>query len=250
MKKILTLVFATLFAVSSQAQVAPDFTITDINNNTLNLYSSLNQGNIVIVKFFTTWCSVCNATAPQVQGLWEGYENSSQNILMWGIDRDNNETEQQVINYSNTHGITYPEAAMGGSVASQYGVTYQPDYRIICPDKSFHTTTSWNQVDAKVQACQSILSANEIENGFSVLKIFPNPANNEAFLNFSLDANTEISVSLFNQLGQEVKTYKQGVLEDGEQTVQVDLTGVSAGVYAIGLFKDGAQVATRKLVVE
>ncbi len=250
MKKIFTLVFASIFSVSVNAQVAPDFTITDINDNTLQLYTALNQGNIVVVKFFTTWCSICNNTAPQVQNLWEGYESSGQDILLWGINRDNNESEQQVINYSNSHGITYPEAAMGGSVAALYGVTYQPDYRIICPDRSYHTTTNWNQVDSKVQACQALLSANDLKNQSAQIKLFPNPAQREAYLNFSLKENSEISIALYNQLGQEVKTYKKGLLESGEQTLSLDLAGISAGVYSVVVNKNDSRIATRKLVIE
>lgn len=249
MKKILTLVLAAFFSISSQAQTAPDFTITDVDDNTLDLYQALDQGNIVVVKFFTTWCSVCNATAPQVQNLWEGYQVQG-NILLWGIDRDNNETEQQVINYSNNHSITYPEAAMGGSIASLYGVTYQPDYRIICPDKSFHTTTNWNVVDSKVQECQSLLSANDIDNGKAQLKLFPNPAQDEAHLNFNLENNTEVSISLFNQLGQQVKTFNQGILNSGEQTLTLDLASISAGVYSLVLFENANKTATRKLVIK
>lgn len=250
MKKISTLIFAAFFSIIARAQTAPDFTITDINDNTLHLYSALDQGNIVVVKFFTTWCPICNNTAAQVQNLWEGYENSGQDILVWGIDRDNSESEQLVIDYSNNHSITYPEAAMGGSVASQYGVTYQPDYRIICPDRSYHTTTNWNMVDSKVQECLALLTADEMENEKAKLKLFPNPAQNEVYLNFNLEKSSDISLSLYNQLGQEVKTFAQGILEVGEQTLKLDLTGISSGVYSAVLFENEAKIATRKLVIE
>lgn len=249
-RKAITFIFLFLSAFTfTRAQEAPDFSIDDTDGNTLSLYSSLNQGNIVIVKFFTTWCSICNATAPQVQNLWEGYEASQHDILFWGIDRDNSESEQQVINYANNHGITYPEAAMGGSVASLYGVTYQPDYRIVCPDKTYYTTTNWNQVDSKVQQCLIALSTNEIKNEESTLKLFPNPANNQVLLNFNLEQDAEIKVMLYNQLGQEVKNIDYGLLKGENQTLTVDIAEFSSGVYSVVLTQDGNKTAVRSLVV-
>lgn len=65
MKKIMIcMLLLMLLGRSGQAQladgtVAPDFTATDINGVSHNLYDLLNQGKTVYIEFSATWCGIC-----------------------------------------------------------------------------------------------------------------------------------------------------------------------------------------------
>ena len=56
----LTLIYSTLFAQMPNGSTGPDFTSTDINGNTIQLYADfLDQGIPVIMDVSATWCSPC-----------------------------------------------------------------------------------------------------------------------------------------------------------------------------------------------
>ena len=65
MKKILLIAIVALLSFNNaQAQlpdgsVAPDFTLTDINGVTHNLYTYLDNGYTVFIDLYAVWCGPC-----------------------------------------------------------------------------------------------------------------------------------------------------------------------------------------------
>jgi hypothetical protein len=58
MKRIFTTLALALSTTFSYSQV-PDFTVTDMNGSSHNLYSYLNAGFVVVIDVSTTWCGPC-----------------------------------------------------------------------------------------------------------------------------------------------------------------------------------------------
>jgi len=82
---------------------------------------------------------------------------------------------------------------------------------------------------------------------------YPNPFNPTTSINFSLGQMTDVSLEIYNVIGQKVRTLVNGQLEAGQHNVVWDGRddhgkGVSSGVYFYRL-TGGAYTATRKMLM-
>jgi len=77
----------------------------------------------------------------------------------------------------------------------------------------------------------------------------PNPVQDRATVSFAVREEAEATISLYNTLGQAVRTVYRGTPGAGTgQTVEVSTTGLSSGVYFLRLRADGRS-KTRRLTV-
>jgi flagellar hook assembly protein FlgD len=88
---------------------------------------------------------------------------------------------------------------------------------------------------------------------FTLDQNFPNPFNPTTEITFTLNQESDITLTIFNMLGQEVKELTSGFKPVGKYTVQwngKDNLGrsVSTGVYLYSL-NNGTQVLTKKMVL-
>lgn len=124
--------------------ICPDFTGTDINGNTHNLYEYLDQGYTVIVDVSATWCGPCwnyhNGGA--LEDLWEDHGPSSNDpkvIVLW-IEGDASTTNADL---NGTGGNTQGNWVAGtnfpiiddASIANTLEIGYFPTIYKICPNR-------------------------------------------------------------------------------------------------------------------
>jgi len=86
------------------------------------------------------------------------------------------------------------------------------------------------------------------QNSASNSMIYPNPASNNAVLAIELKENSNVDLTILNTIGQVVKASKaQGQV--GQNNVNIDLSGLSTGVYMVNV-KVGNATSTKKLIVQ
>jgi hypothetical protein len=74
------------------------------------------------------------------------------------------------------------------------------------------------------------------------------PAKNSVNVALTLSQNNDITVEVYNAIGQKVSTMKANG-QIGENVVNVNLNNATAGVYFVKV-KAGASESTKKLIIE
>jgi hypothetical protein len=84
---------------------------------------------------------------------------------------------------------------------------------------------------------------------FSLDQNYPNPFNPATVIGFQLSKSSQVSLTVYNLLGERVATLVEGVKAPGAYTVTFDASRFSSGVYFYRLLADGALLQTRKMML-
>jgi hypothetical protein len=103
-------------------------------------------------------------------------------------------------------------------------------------------------VNAGLISLTSVSSAGEIQPRFELLQNYPNPFNPTTTISFSLGSASNVTVKIYNLLGEEVETLVSGNRSAGIFRVQWKAIGVASGIYLCRM-QAGTYVETRKLIL-
>lgn len=120
---------------------APDFTLVDQNGeeHTLSDY----QGKTVFLNFWATWCPPCKAEMPDIQALYEDWDENEGDVIILGVANPKNDdyprnqdvTQEEVETFLSDQGYTYPVVMdTTGGIFSAYGVRAFPTTFMIDKD--------------------------------------------------------------------------------------------------------------------
>jgi len=112
---------------------AVDFTVTDTEGITVNLFDELANGKTVMLFFFSTACGGCHIEAPRVDSIYRQFGSGQDKLLVWGI-ADLSSSPDEVIEFISETGVSFPCFTTGHDpdVFNMYNVTYTPQAIIIC----------------------------------------------------------------------------------------------------------------------
>lgn len=121
-------------------------------------------------------------------------------------------------------------------------------------DTIFATVTSgtpaWNWAPSKrvVVANLSGVKNNQVAREFKLNQNYPNPFNPQTNISFELPKASNVTVKVFDMIGNEVLTLLDSRLESGTHEISWNASGYSSGVYFYKLITDG-YTATRKMML-
>jgi peroxiredoxin len=96
--------FAGLGAQEVQVKKIPDFTLTDIEGRTFNLYKNLGNGP-VYVSFWATWCKPCVEELKIIQKLYEKYGDKGFQVI--AINTEGPKAMAKVKSFVKSSGFTF-----------------------------------------------------------------------------------------------------------------------------------------------
>ena len=150
------------------------------------------------------------------------------------------------------------------------GIEYSGSYRLVFWGFGFEGITSmYSNKNTRMDAMQRILDfldniatdagddisvGGQIPKDFALNQNYPNPFNPSTLISYDLNKSmTNVSLKIYNLLGQEVKTLVDGPQDAGFYRVEWDSTDDSGHQMATGVYfyrlQAGAQTQTRKMVL-
>ncbi len=103
------------------ADAAPDFTLQDMNGNSVRLSNF--KGKVVIIDFWATWCPPCRALIPGLERLHKTY--GAKGLVVLGISVDEGGWDL-VKEFQTGYGVTYPILKGTDDVLVKYMVRAVP----------------------------------------------------------------------------------------------------------------------------
>jgi hypothetical protein len=120
-------------------------------------------------------------------------------------------------------------------------------YYVTAVDQQGHESDSSSVVFASSTEVGESPAGKPVE--FGLLQNYPNPFNGETRISYRLDAgDADVTLKVFNVLGQEVATLVQGAGTPGEHEVAFRTEGLPSGMY-FAVLRSGAHAAQMKMVL-
>jgi len=145
MKKIIFLLTAIFLAgVLNCAQARPlaigdkaqDFSLPDLNNQTVSLQRILQNKQPVAFVFWASWCPECRKQLPQVNEVAKKYKGR---VQFYSINT--NDSQSGASSYVKREGIEFPTLVdTSGAVADSYGILGVPTMIFIDQDGIIKST--------------------------------------------------------------------------------------------------------------
>lgn len=109
-------------------EVAPDFTLRDVNNQNVTLASQ--KGKVVLLNFWATWCQPCRAEQSKLEIIYQ--ELKPQGFEILAISADDARSASQVKPMVMRAGLSFPVLLdPATSVVAQYNPAKALPYNVI-----------------------------------------------------------------------------------------------------------------------
>jgi cytochrome oxidase Cu insertion factor (SCO1/SenC/PrrC family) len=249
---------------------APDFTFSDINGNTQNLYTYLNQGKYVAIDISATWCSPCwdYHNTHILDSLYKKHDDPGDKkwkVMFIELD-DNTDSADLHGNSTDTKGnwvsgtdyiiLDPPAGAAFNLFFNNYSVPYYPTFYLICPDKKVYqqalNSNHQPQLSKWEYIAMNSCGAAGIDNPKDInpVTIFPNPAADHTNIYFRLNSPMVVKLEVTNTFGQQAGIRDFGRLLPGDQSIKYETSALAPGIYFFSVSCEDGRTFRKRIVIQ
>ncbi len=275
MKKIIVLIFVIFSSIiAANGQLAdgatvPDFIFADINGDTQNLYTYLDEGKYVALDVFTTWCGPCwlyhsTGILDSLYKLHDSPGDHTWKIL--AIEGDATTTIDDLYGIGiDTRGnwlagtlypIINPTGIQLNDFLSYFNIFSYPTLMVICPDHRIYADTlnygdkpgisRWEFVASKQCSPVKVENTPILSNSLTVSY---NPSGSNILVSFSLGKTQDIALNITNAIGQLINTKSYKHIQSGVNHLSIDASFLKYGIYFITLSSENNLPLKGRIIV-
>ncbi|MFZ4402235.1 MAG: T9SS type A sorting domain-containing protein [Bacteroidales bacterium] len=213
MKKIFFIIFAVLISLIGTAQTAPNFSCNDCKGTNYDLYSQIDSGKVVVICWVMP-CSSCIAPSKTSYNVVQSFQAAHPGKVLFFLCDDYGDTPcTSIDSWANTNGIPASANSLRFSNSvinmTNYGTVGMP--KIIAVGGSNHKILYNANGSVSGTALQTAINDALNANGIvetdiltSSINLFPNPVADLLNLSFTLQQSTDVSIEVFDNIGQKV----------------------------------------------
>jgi len=250
------LIIILLFQTNINGQLAVgdtaiNFTLPDTAGNSIRLQDY--SGDVILLNFFATWCVPCSIEAPQLQdSIWNIYKY--QDFTLIGLDFQ--EPLSPLLSFINYYNLTFPIVRdTAGMVFNDYGLIVLPSNVlinqngiVIWSEPGFDIPVMKGLIDSLLQITSApVEKSKNVTSQIELISTFPNPFNSQTAIKLRVKHPVIGTLRVYDSLGSLLKTKKQN-LYSGYNTVRVDMTDYSSGIYFYSIVVDEKIIAGKFLL--
>ena len=231
--------------------------VKTIDGETIWLFDLLDDENkFVVIDFFTTTCSYCQQYAPDFQSTYEAFGENEGNVFFMGINWGND--NQGVREFDSIYGLTFPTISGtqgGGNIANNdYQIASYPTVILITPDHQIVEQYIWPPTEENITVAIIAAGGEYVgieQNGIAPgkIKIYPNPASHQAFLDFSTDQPVSARYEIIDFTGRIVFRSEENIYHSGQNKIEIPLSRLKSGLYFVRVLANDQPVLTSRFVV-
>ena len=101
-----------------------------------------------------------------------------------------------------------------------------------------------------VQPTTDVQMVSTVPDGYSLAQNYPNPFNPSTTIEFSLPKQSQVTLTVYNMLGQQVATLVSSTLNAGRYSTQFDASKLSSGTYIYRLTADNFVTTSKMMLIK